>query len=511
MNVRPLVAIACFLLPWLLVCASPLLATPVSAPIPLESWIYPALEKLEGMSGQDGGQRGFRVMSRHEAARRLSVSRETLPSTGASPVAADLLRLLERELQEELRILEGGEAPGREFQPLLEPHLGYVFREGEVSNYPGTNARQFALNTNHDGIDYRQQHNLEFGWESRLSLGDILLLDWRPRLELREGAGTRLRTTTGGIAVAAGPVTFSAGRQSLWWGQGQHGSLVLTNNAQPLDMLRAHTPSPVELPSFLSLLGPFQFDLFFSRLEEEREVPEPYFTGLRLGIRPTGWLEVGASRTIMFGGEGRPGVDVGDFLTILTGKNLSGDDDNSNSIAALDARLRFASLWGLQLYGELGGEDEANHFFSKTAYLAGAYLPQVAPGGRFDLRVEYADTSPTDGGTPVWYRHSIYRSGYTYEQKILGHHAGGDARDLWVATQLFLPRELHLTLSCDYEQRGINQPLREKHYQPGLGLRWLGGNGSLGLQYSYAHVKNADFADGTADRHYARLEYTCRW
>jgi hypothetical protein len=510
-----------FRLPIVLVCLvfsmaafSPrIFATPVSAPIDLESWIYPALDKLDSIARVDSSLQGLKPLTRHEAARRVALAREAAQSPAAPPVAGELLRSLERELQPELAAIDGT-APVRPWtiQPLQDLQLAYVFRDGPPSRILGTNASQFALNTNHAGVDYREQHNLQLAWDSQVRLGDYLLADWRPRIEQQEGEGTRLRTTTGEIAAAAGPITISLGRQSLWWGPGEHGSLILSNNAKALDMLRFTTPSPVTLPWFLSALGPFQFDLFLSRLESDRAVPEPWLSGLRIDFRPTSWLELGASRTIMFGGDGTPDLDLGDFLTILSGKNLSGEDDTSNSLAAVDARLTLPWFRGLQLYGELGGEDEAGNLFSKTAFLAGLYLPQLDPGGRLDLRIEYADTTPPGGDNPVWYRHGLYRSGYTYEKKILGHQAGGDARDLWLETRAFLPGNFSLALNFDFQQRGTTQPLEEKHYQPGLELRWRDAGGrEVWFSYAYDHIEHADFTDQSADLHFATLGYVYHW
>ena len=58
----------------------------------------------------------------------------------------------------------------------------------------------------------------------------------------------------------------------------------------------------------------------------------------------------------------------------------------------------FPLLWGMQVYGELYGEDEADYLPSKRSFLTGLFLPQIDPSGTFSLRVEYADTSRLGGG-----------------------------------------------------------------------------------------------------------------
>lgn len=506
-------ALVCLLfLLWGSPCRS--VAAPVSAPIPLDSWIYPALEKLDSLCWIDSALQGMKPFTRHEAARRVALARDTAEIYEVPAVAMELLRSLEHELHVELAelVVPSGSSARGFVRPLEDLRFSYVYQDGGPSNYAGNNASQFALNYNNEGNDYREYHNLQLYWTSKVRLQRNFLLAWRPRLEFQGGANPRLQTEYGAASLALGPVTASLGRQSLWWGQGAHGSLNLTNNAEPLDMLRFNTPSPLRLPSILAALGPFRFDLFVSRLGKDRAVPEPFFSGLRLDFKPFTWLEIGATRTLMFGGQGTPDLDSGDFLTILSGKNLSGRNDTSNSIAALDARLTLPMLWGMQLYGELGGEDEANRFFSKTAFLVGLYLPQIEPSGRLDLRIEYADTTPPGGEPAVWYRHSIYRSGYTYEKKILGHHAGGDAKDLWVEMRSFLPGNLSLALNFNYEQRGETQPRQEKHYQPGLKLGWRDAGGrELSLRYAYEHVKNIDFTEKSENLQIVAVDFLYLW
>jgi hypothetical protein len=277
---------------------------------------------------------------------------------------------------------------------------------------------------------------------------------------------------------------------------------LLPNNAAPLDMLRLTNPTPLQLPWLFRLLGPFRFDLFVSRLEEDRVVSKPYFGGMRINIKPSRYLELGASRTVMFGGAGRPTVNAGDFLTIVGGENLSGADDTSNSIAGFDALINLPLLWGMQLYGELHGEDEAGGLPAKDSWLAGVYLPQIEPSGRLSLRVEYADTTQLFGGSPVLYRHGIYRSGYIYENQLLAHHVGSDATDLFVQLGVDCSERLSLKIGIDYEVRGKDLALQEKHRQADLSATWwLDPRLSLTARYAYDHVKNWNFLEGDEDFH----------
>jgi len=503
----------------LFVPCSALAANPASAPLPLDSWIYPAIDKLSGLGVIDSSLQGSRPYSRLEAARLTDEARKNSTLGSYPPVVAELLRRMESELREqliELGVVEGTVSPGY-FKPLRSAKARYIYQEGVSSAIPAIDSRQFSLNTNNFGIDYDEHHNGELVIEGDARVGGIFLLHWRP-LYLAGDEGDSFRLLEGTAAVSLGHLELSAGRQSLWWGQGRHGSLLLTNNAKPLDMVRLTNPSPVLLPWFLSRLGPFRFDLFVSRLEEERVVPEPWFGGLRLNIKPFPWLELGAARTVMFGGEGRPDVDFEDFLTIIGGENLTGEEDTSNSVAALDIRLRLAPLGGAELYGELGGEDEYQllgfiPFISNKAWLAGLYLPVLEPSRRLSLRLEYASLDHEDSNSPIWYRHGIYQSGYTYKKKIMGHHVGGGGTDLFAEIRAILPGAVTLGLSFDYEKRGVDQIVEEKHYQPAVELEWRpSARVSFNARYAFDKVENFSYIAGNDQKfHLAEFGLTSIW
>jgi len=499
----------------LLIAPGSAIASSSSANLPLNSFVYADLDKLSGLGFIDSSMQGMRPFTRLEAARLVAEARRQAGGKKAQPVVRQMLRRLEFELREqlmELHVLEG-EAPASYIKPLRNLEVSYIHQDGEPSTYPRTNASQFSLNTNNSGVDYDDQNNGQLTFSSEARFAGFFLLELRPTLLVREEQGTDLELLEGRAALSLGSFEISVGRQSLWWGQGRHGSLVLTNNAKPLDMLRITNPSPILLPWIFESLGPFRFDVFWSKLEKDRVVSELYFAGLRFDFKPVPWFELGASRTVIFGGKGRPSIGWDEFLTILGGKNLSGGEDTSNSIAALDARLRLPFLWGAEIYGEWGGEDEAGHWISNHAWLAGMYLPRIDPSGRASLRIEYADLSRIPENAPAWYRHGTFRSGYTYEGKILGHHVGGAAKDIFSEFRVILPYDLDFSLSFDLEKRGYDQPVVEDHRELGVDLNWsFKQNLVLDFLYRFDQVSNFDYIPSNdQDFHFSRVGMNFSW
>jgi opacity protein-like surface antigen len=63
-----------------------------------------------------------------------------------------------------------------------------------------------------------------------------------------------------------------------------------------------------------------------------------------------------------------------------------------------------------------------------------------------------------------------------------------------------------LSLGCDYEERGFDQPVRETHLQPALGLEWqVLENVALQADYAMSRVENFAFNAGD-DRTFQRFE-----
>ena len=94
-----------------------------------------------------------------------------------------------------------------------------------------------------------------------------------------------------------GPAAVTVGRLPLWWGPARHGSLLVSNNAAPFDLVRVATAEPHLLPGWLTYLGLLSAEVFLTRLKDERTISKPYFAGVRVHTRVNPYVELGASRT----------------------------------------------------------------------------------------------------------------------------------------------------------------------------------------------------------------------
>jgi Capsule assembly protein Wzi len=277
---------------------------------------------------------------------------------------------------------------------------------------------------------------------------DRLAVDLHAQFVSSPDDGNEWRADGSLAGVAVGNFVVAASTLDRWWGPGWDGSLILSNNARPIPALtidRTFT-NGFEWP-VLRWLGPWDLSVIFGRMESERTVPDAQFFGLRFNFRPLTGLEIGVSRTAQWCGEGRP-CDFGTFADLLAGRDNRGDDgievasEPGNQLAGIDFRGSLAR-WSLPVavYGQFIGEDEAGGFPSRFLAQLGAEASGHW-GDRWSWRWfgEVAETScgfyESDGEFNCAYNHGIYRDGYRYYGRPIGHGADNDARLLSVGLLL---------------------------------------------------------------------------
>lgn len=227
------------------------------------------------------------------------------------------------------------------------------------------------------------------------------------------------------------------GQLDRWWGPGQDGSVNWGNSGTPIPGvgLQRGVQAPFESP-FLSWLGPWNYDLFFGKMQHDQAVPGVKVIGMRLQIQPIQGLELGVSRLFQWGGGGRS-ESWSSFWNALRGNSndLGRANDPSNELAGFDFRYTFPLAGNpATIYAQVAGEDEAGGLPSKYIALAGAQYKYVAGNTRVQWHVEAADTMARrlfgagTGEPGIAYRHTNYRDGLYHDGLPIGHGIGGDGR-----------------------------------------------------------------------------------
>lgn len=236
-----------------------------------------------------------------------------------------------------------------------------------------------------------------------------------------------------------------AGKIPTWWGPGHDGSLIRGDASLPVTgftMQRDQQTAPDY--KYLNWVGPWQYQLFAGQIDDYDAVPDAKLFGARLTASPLPWLEVGASRSFMWGGEGRPESlsSFGDAI-LGTKDNIEADDDTddpANQLGGFDARISLAPLVNIPagIYGQYVGEDEAGGLPAKNMYLAGADYASSIQGKPYQLYAEYTDTRTSGEVSGISYDHSTYTDGYYQQGYPLGYALGGDAESVAVGGRLWL-------------------------------------------------------------------------
>lgn len=266
------------------------------------------------------------------------------------------------------------------------------------------------------------------------------------------------------IAGTAANQWLIAGQIPTWWGPGNDGSLIRGDASRPVvgvTMQRDEQTAPTS--KYLSWVGPWQYQLFGGQLDDYTAVPKAKLFGARLTASPLPWLEVGASRTFMWGGEGRP-QSFGSFVDAVTGMRDNGDtgkEDPANQLAGFDARMSLAPLINVPagMYAQYVGEDEAGGLPSKNMYLAGVDYASSIYDKPYQLYAEYTDTRTSGEVRGVSYNHSTYKDGYYQQGYPLGYSLGGDAESVAVGSKLWLNNNNFVSTKLQYAK--VNQSDRK--------------------------------------------------
>jgi len=497
-----------------------------SVNVPLDSWAYEALDKLEGYGLIDSAVSGTKPYSRLEAARLVEealrrrddfVLRKRPSGFAEEKLIPSLLDRLKKEFKVELiemGVIEGSPAPTY-LKPVDEVILKYIYQTDNPVKRPQNGSpptHTIYPIYNNDGIVYQKYNNFSADLLGEGRLWNHFSLYYQLILKLFESKNADLDVQKWHLKAEGLNIELEVGRDSLWWGPGRHGALLMTNNAQPFDLVKFSNPQPFLLP----LLGPLKFNLFFSRLDYGTPyIPEPLLYGLRLNFKPHPIFELGISHVVIFEGEGRRDLSIGDYFNILYGNvNREGTKLDSNQQLAIDLSLRWPNFdkilpiaRSLKFYGEIGAED-TGFPPDRRAYMLGFFLTDLFLTGRIDLRFEYWNTS-AESVPAAWYTHGFYPP--IYYERIFGHHVGSNGEDIFVRLTGYLSSKLLLGFDSDIETHGRKDAIKTNSYQFGADLDYLIRDGmNIKGRYILEYFRDpSSIAGGDSTHHLFGLEF--RW
>jgi hypothetical protein len=431
--------------------------TPSGSPyVRLDSWVYPAIDRLISMGFINSAMTGMKPWTRFECSRLVDEATAASLDSEDPSVIQSVARL------------------NREFGSSNEQHQAVVsldslyFRALGISGKPLNDGYHLGQTIYNDlGRPYQQGFNHILGASGSANYGPWAFYVQAEYQHAPDAVGLSPLTATAiGAADATPPPStaqisatnrarlldayvsfttqewqFSLGKQSLWWGPGNEGAMNLSNNAEPIPMFRISRVKPLTLPSLFSLLGPVRTEFFWGQLSGHQFVRtssglfgpglenQPLIHGEKISFKPTPNLEIGFSETTMWGGPGLLLNLHAFFNSYSLGNTDPGQGgDPGDRRTGFDFSYRLPKLRDkMMLYGDSFTEDEFSPiaYPRKSSFRAGIYVPALPWVHKMDFRSEgvYTDI-PNLNGSGIAYSNNRFLGGFTNSGQILGDWIG---------------------------------------------------------------------------------------
>jgi hypothetical protein len=479
-------------------------AVPEDVYVPVDSWVYPALDRLRGLGYLDTAFLGLRPWTRRSISVMLAEA-DGEDGVHQDPQAEEILQMLQ---------VEFSEAAGTQSFIWRSPALAYESAYTRLQGIAGLPLRDsFHLGqtlSNDYGRPYQGGFNTIDGFsggaqDGRFSLYARAEYQYAPSAAGYSPALFDLLSNIDSVPVATNPVQatipegpipttnvsriveanlsyrilnhqFSIGKSDHWLSPTHGGAFSYSNNAENIYAFQIDRAEPLYVPLLSRLTGPFRYDFFVGSLKGHSYPNAPWYHLEKISLKPTANVEIGFTRAVIWGGEGHVPITIHSFLKSflsfqnvpLAEKESRGDPGARFGTFDFSWRLPFLTHW-LTLYcdsivhDDVSPPDAPRH----AGVRPGMYLSEVPGIPRLDVRVEGVNTDPptarSQGGSYL-YTEYIQVQGYTNKGYIMGDAFGreGTGGQAWLTYHLS-PQEMiqasfrNLKVSKDFIPNGTTQ------------------------------------------------------
>jgi len=338
------------------------------------------------------------------------------------------------------------------------------------------------------------------------------------------------------IELGAGPVAFALSSENLWWGPGQHSSLMMTNNAPGFYHLRFNSRRPLR-----TTIGNFEWNLLAGRLEDEATQPDEilqlnyygdiygwnkpywkYINAIVLSYQPSflKGMSFGATRSFISSGtnvsdslvknEGLFRAYLPVFADFFKSKLVNEDQRQWNQLISFFMRQLFQKA-NAEVYMEYGWNDHNYNIrdlmmspFHSASYMAGYKKLFRLRGNRWlELSGELTQMEQSPDylvrSAGNWYVHS-FNSNYSHYGQILGSGIGYGSNSL-ITTATIRKGPDFLGMVFERVQRDPNV-YAERWTDWGLGINFRKVIGSFWIQSKLMGVQSVNYGWVKDKNHY---------
>ncbi len=428
--------------------------------VPVDNWIYTAIDRLHALGYADTAFLGMRPWTRIGVAHILELSADRIQFDTNNEEARSIYVSLVRELRPDIDRSIGGSPRRAELEsiytqirgiggtPLRDSfHFGQTIvddygrpYEGGFNNYSGFSARAMAGRFSFYFRGETQYAPSAAGYSAALAADLSENIDGIPFsgnssfATIPEGpiaATGRVRVLEAALSYHLLGHEISIDKNDHWLGPSAGASMLWGNNAGNIYEFQINRVEPLRVPGLSRVTGPFRYDFFVGGLHGHPLVPNPAYQAApspnianvinpgdpwvhmeKISFKPTRDFEFGFDRLTVWGGEEHAPITLHTFLhSFFSFQNVSsteklGTDDPGYRIGTFDFtwRLPYLSHW-VTLYTDSLVHDDVSPVSAprRAGYRPGIYLARFPGLQHLDLRLEAANTEPTShsGATGV--------------------------------------------------------------------------------------------------------------
>jgi hypothetical protein len=456
--------------------------------VPVDNWIYPALDRLHALGYVDSAFLGLRPWTRLSIAHMLELSADHIETDTHNDEAQAIYLAVLREVQPDRDRTTALFRPRTELEsvytdlrgtsgtPLRDSfHLGQSIindygrpYEAGFDNYSGfsacTEAGRFSLYFRGEG----QHAPSAAGYSSTLAAIlsnniDLIPFATNPRQDTIPlgpiSSVTTMRVMEANLSYHLLGHEVSFGKSDHWLGEDKGASMLWSNNAENIYAFEINRVEPLRIPLLSNLTGPFRYDFFVGSLKGHTYPNDPWVHMEKISFKPTRNLEFGFDRLTVWGGKGHAPITIHSFLhSFFSFQNVTvAEKQSRNDPGArfgtfdFSYRLPFLRDW-VTLYTDSLVHDDVSPISAprRSGVHPGLYLARVPGMEHLDLRVEGASTdtvsSSVQSGQFLYYE-NIQRQGPTNKGFLEGDWIGreGKGGQGWLTYHLSPQEEVQFT------------------------------------------------------------------
>ena len=446
--------------------------------IPLDNWVYPALERLYGMGYIDTMFLSMRPYTRRSVMHMLRDSGDKIMQ-GENEEAQGILAGLLSELSAEkpANLTNRGLVYG--VQQLYERgmyihgrtlndsyHLGQTISNDYGRPYdPGFNNIAGASYMAELGrfsfyVRGEYQHTPAANDAYNAALVGFLLNNDELRKTLpgavvatlprNHEAYNPFRIVEGSLSFHVWGHEISGGKSDAWLGPSHGSAFAWSNNAENIYSFRINRVEPMTIPLLSRVLGPLRYDFFYGSLKGHTDPNHPYVHSEQFSFRPTENFQFQFQRTIIFGGAGHSPVTVAKFikgffdLNDTTQDRKYSRDDPGARFTTFTASYRLPFLRKYTtFYVDSMTHDDVTPISAprRSDIRTGLYISHLPGLQKLDVRAEGVLTDPrvqrSYAGQFAYYE-TIQTQGYTNKGFLMGDAIGreGKGGQFWLTYHL---------------------------------------------------------------------------